>query len=179
MAKMAAVHRQVGGAAIVWLPSRKSDKGWCTISTKNYISSVALMGDAIVTFGGATLRSVLPKSGKKSAVIVFTTDPKKDDAPALFVDMTTTNHEVLRTTAKVVNDGRNLVVKIVTQTLFNGRTGKAYEAIQGFATVTDEEAEVLAIAAEEAAAARLASRSQERLSEASQFLIKPQDKSAT
>lgn len=144
-----------------------------------YISSVALSGPGIVNFGGAEFASVLPKSGKLSAAVIFVSDPRAErDENTVFMDMTEENHEWLLKVGKVVNEGRNIVVDIEVSKHFTA-SGKVWTQVENMHTTTDENVEKIVAQNLLAMGERLAKRSESRVAAASRFLTKPMDKSAT
>ena len=144
---------------------------------KTFISSVAFVGNGVVNFGGASIRSVLPKSGKPFGAVLFLTNPLAEkDEESMFVKMNDLNDEVLAKVGVPVLDGSAIVVSMEIKIVFSAWSGKSYKEIASYAAPEPSEVERLVKAAKEVEAKRLASSSKEKLKEASKFFIPASDK---
>ena len=144
---------------------------------KTFISSVAFVGNGVVNFGGASIRSVLAKSGKIIPSILFTSNPLAEkDASAVFVAVNITNDLAIKKAGVVVLDGGAVVVSIETKIVFSEKSGKAYNEVVGFSAPEPSEIASLVAAVKEAEAKRAAASSAAKLEEASGFFTPASDK---
>ena len=149
-------------------------------NSMTFVSSVALYGNGLIEFGGANIRSVLPKSGNKLPSILFTSNPLAEKDPkAVFVGLSVVNDLAIKKVGVPVLDGSAVVVCIQTKIVFSEKSGKAYNEVVGFSAPNPKEVERLVAAVKEAEAVRLAKNSAAKLEEANSFFKPAADSAET